>query len=69
LDENAKIKTEDQLTADEKAVKAEIETPTAAGSLHKYGYRPAAFGETEGVKAVSAQVIEAVKDALENAGR
>lgn len=69
LDENGKIKSEDQLTADEKAVKAEIETPTAAGSLHKYGYRPAAFGETEGVKAVSAQVIDAVKNALENAGR
>jgi uncharacterized protein with FMN-binding domain len=69
LDANGKIKTEQQLTADEKTVKTEIETPTTEGSLHKYGYRPAAFGETDGVKAVSAQVVDAVKNALENAGR
>lgn len=69
LDTNGKIKTEQQLTADEKTVKTEIETPTTEGSLHKYGYRPAAFGETDGVKAVSAQVVDAVKNALENAGR
>lgn len=69
LDANGKIKTAEQLSADEKTVKTEIETPTTEGSLHKYGYRPAAFGETDGVKAVSAQVIDAVKNALENAGR
>ncbi|MGG6310991.1 FMN-binding protein [Paenibacillus macerans] len=69
LDDKAKIKTEDQLSADEKTVKTEIETPTTTGSLHKYGYRPAAFGETDGVKAVSAKVVDAIKNALENAGR
>ncbi|MFD1176992.1 FMN-binding protein [Paenibacillus puldeungensis] len=68
LDKDGKAKTADQLTADEKTVKAEIETP-ATGALHKYGYRPAAFGTTDGVKAVSAKVVDAIKTALEAAGR
>lgn len=70
LDKAGKIKTEDKLSADEKAVKAEIETPmTEKDTMHKYGYRPAAFGDTDAVKAVSGKVIEAVKAALEEAGR
>lgn len=69
LDENSKVKPVEQLTEDEKTVKDEIETPTTEGPLHKYGYRPAAFGDTDGVKELSAKVVDAVKNALENAGR
>ncbi len=69
LDEAGKVIADDQLSADQLAVKAEIETPAAEGELHKYAYRPAAFGETEAIQAISAEVIEAVKDALENGGR
>jgi uncharacterized protein with FMN-binding domain len=68
LDENGKIKAEDKLSADELAVKAEIETPMT-DKMHKYAYRPAAFGETDAVKALSGKVIDAVKNAMENAGR
>ncbi|MNW50909.1 Electron transport complex subunit RsxG [compost metagenome] len=68
LDSKGKIKAEDTLSADELAVKKEIETDPTTG-MHKYAYRPAAFGDTEGVKAVSAQVVDAVKVALEAAGR
>ncbi|MNN11136.1 Electron transport complex subunit RsxG [compost metagenome] len=68
LDSKGKIKADDALTADELAVKKEIETAPEKG-LHKYGYRPAAFGDTEDVKAVSAKVVDAIKVALEAAGR
>lgn len=70
LDANAKIKAVDKLSADELAVKQEIETPMKDGDvMHKYAYRPAAFGDTDAVKALSGQVIDAVKAALEAAGR
>lgn len=68
LDANGKIKSAEALSADELAVKKEIGTETA-GAIHKYGYRPAAFGETDGIKDLSGKVIEAVKAALEHAGR
>lgn len=69
LDSKGKIKTEDQLTEDEKSVKAEIEIPAEEGKMHKYAYRPAAFGDTDSKKAVSGKVLDAVKAALEFAGR
>ena len=68
LDANGKIKAADKLSADELAVKQEIETPTT-GVMHKYAYRPAAFGETDAVKTLSGKVIDAIKVALEAAGR
>lgn len=68
LDEKGKIKAADKLSADELTVKQEIETPTT-GVMHKYAYRPAAFGDTDAIKALSGKVIDAVKVALEAAGR
>jgi uncharacterized protein with FMN-binding domain len=68
LDENGKVKKDEQLSVNEKAVKMEIETPTT-GTMHKYAYRPAAFGETDSVKAISTKVVDAIKVALESAGR
>jgi len=68
LDENGKVKKDEQLSVDEKAVKIEIETQTT-GTMHKYAYRPAAFGETDSVKAISTKVVDAIKVALESAGR
>ncbi|MNE27240.1 FMN-binding domain protein [compost metagenome] len=68
LDSKGKIKADDALTADELAVKKEIETSPESG-MHKYGYRPAAFGDTAGIKAASTKVIDAIKVALEAAGR
>jgi uncharacterized protein with FMN-binding domain len=69
LDENGKVKAAEALSPDEQAVKAEIETPAAAGAMHKYAYRPAAFGESESVLMLSAKAINAIKSALEAAGR
>ncbi|MEF2965016.1 FMN-binding protein [Paenibacillus sp. M1] len=69
LDEAGKVKANDTLSTDELAVKQEIETPAAEGGMHKYAYRPAAFGDTDAIKALSGKVIEAVKAALEAAGR
>lgn len=68
LDETGKLKAADKLTDDEKAVKTEIESSNGTG-FHKYGYRPAAFGTTDGVKALSAKAVDAIKAALENAGK
>ncbi|MBQ4897791.1 FMN-binding protein [Paenibacillus sp. Marseille-P2973] len=68
LDANGKIKAADKLSADELFVKQEFETPTT-GVMHKYAYRPAAFGDTDAVKALSGKVVDAVKVALEAAGR
>lgn len=67
LDQAGKIIADDKLSADQLAVRQEIEAGTTNG-LHKYGYRPAAFGDSDEVKAVSGKVIEAIKSALENAG-
>ncbi|WP_310550809.1 FMN-binding protein [Paenibacillus glufosinatiresistens] len=66
LDAAGNVKTNDKLTADELAVKYEIETPTN-DSLHKYGYRPAAFGANDAQKAISAKAVEAIKSALATA--
>lgn len=68
LDAKGKIKAESALTADELSVKQEVETASTEG-LHKYGYRAAAFGETAGVKEASTKVVNAIKVALEAAGR
>ncbi|MCI3923582.1 FMN-binding protein [Paenibacillus sp. TRM 82003] len=68
LDENGKIKADDALTEAELAVRAELQQEPAAGEMHKYAYRPAAFGETEEVKGVSAKAVEAIKAALEAGG-
>lgn len=69
LDFAGKVKGLNQLTDAEKAVKAEIETTSSGAGLHKYGYRPAAFGANDDEKAVSAKVVEAIKAALETAGK
>ncbi len=68
LNELGKVKAEDTLSAEEKAVKAEIEAPSTE-VLHKYGYKPAVFGANDAEKALSAKVVEAINSALENAGR
>jgi hypothetical protein len=52
----------------EKTVKTEIEALNGT-EFHKYGYKPAAFGTTDGVKALSAKAVDAIKAALENAGK
>ncbi len=69
LDEKGKVKAADTLSEDERMVKAEIETPAAAGAMHKYAYRPAAFGKTEAMLALSGKAISAIKSAMEAAGR
>ncbi|MNP55219.1 hypothetical protein D3C76_1498400 [compost metagenome] len=69
LNEAGKVKTADQLTDAEKAVKAEIENTSNLYSLHKYGYKPAAFGANDAEKLVSAKAVEAIKFALESAGK
>ncbi|WP_232101752.1 FMN-binding protein [Paenibacillus sp. URB8-2] len=68
LDEKGSVRAYDKLSNDEKAVKSEIETPSY-DSLHKYGYRPAAFGANDAQKAISAKAVEAIKAALESAGK
>ena len=69
LDKDGKTRTINQLTEAELAVKSEIESTSTGYSLHKYGYRPAAFGNNDAEKAVSAKVVEAIKAALESAGK
>ncbi|AIQ67537.1 hypothetical protein PGRAT_07735 [Paenibacillus graminis] len=69
LDAAGKVKTYDQLTAAEQAVKAEIENTSTGNGLHKYGYRAAAFGSNDAEKEVSAKAVEAIKAALETAGK
>ncbi|MNL72757.1 hypothetical protein D3C87_1981190 [compost metagenome] len=69
LDAAGKVKTYNQLTEAEKAVKAEIENTSTGYGLHKYGYRAAAFGSNDAEKEVSAKAVEAIKAALETAGK
>ncbi|ULO06312.1 FMN-binding protein [Paenibacillus sp. 19GGS1-52] len=69
LDINGKVKTVYQLTDAELAVKSEIESTSNGNSLHKYGYHAAAFGNNDAEKAVSAKIVEAIKFALETAGK
>jgi uncharacterized protein with FMN-binding domain len=68
LDSAGKVRPNDSLFSDEQFVKTEFEKPSTE-QLHKYAYRPTPFGTTESQKAVSAKVIEAMKAALEAAGR
>ncbi|KAI7257005.1 hypothetical protein KC345_g10884, partial [Hortaea werneckii] len=67
LDANGKVRY--NLTDDELLVKYEIENTSNGKSLHKYGYRAAAFGANDTQKALSAKAIEAIKAALETAGK
>jgi uncharacterized protein with FMN-binding domain len=67
LDKNGKVRY--SLTDDELIVKYEIQDTSNGKSLHKYGYRAAAFGANDAQKAISAKVIEAIKAALETAGK
>ncbi|MRN52040.1 FMN-binding protein [Paenibacillus monticola] len=69
LDNNGKVRALNQLTPAELAVKSEIESTSLGNSLHKYGYRAAAFGNNDAEKAVSAKIVEAIKFALETAGK
>ncbi|WP_339245908.1 FMN-binding protein [Paenibacillus sp. FSL F4-0243] len=69
LDKNGSTRTVNQLTDAELAVKSEIESTSTGYSLHKYGYRAAAFGNNDAEKEVSAKVVEAIKSALESAGK
>ncbi|MNE41735.1 FMN-binding domain protein [compost metagenome] len=69
LDVNGKVKTPEYLTAAQLAVKSEIESTSTGNSLHKYGYKAAAFGANDAEKAVSAKAVEAIKAALETAGK
>ncbi|MNT66427.1 hypothetical protein D3C72_2044910 [compost metagenome] len=69
LDANGKVKTPEYLTAAQLAVKSEIESTSTGNSLHKYGYKAAAFGANDAEKAVSAKAVEAIKAALETAGK
>lgn len=69
LDENGKVKPAETLTPDEQAVKAEIETPAADGAMHKHAYRPAAFGQSDAMLALSGKAVNAIKFAMEAAGR
>lgn len=68
IDVAGKLKPVEAYEPYEKAVKDEIEASNGT-TLHKYGYRPAAFGKTEEEKALSAKVVEAIKAALESAGK
>ncbi|MFE4710721.1 FMN-binding protein [Paenibacillus sp. NPDC056722] len=68
LDNNGNTRKEAQLTEAERAVKAEIEGGSTPG-LHKYGYRAAVFGKNDAEKEISAKAIEAIKSALEAAGK
>ncbi|WP_232381044.1 FMN-binding protein [Paenibacillus tianjinensis] len=69
LDKAGKVKIPEMLTAAEIAVKFEIESTSNGKSLHKYGYRAAAFGANDAEKAVSAKVIEAITSALATASK
>ncbi|OMD63137.1 FMN-binding domain-containing protein [Paenibacillus odorifer] len=69
LDKNGSVRTINQLTDAELAVKGEIESTSTGYSLHKYGYRPAAFGKNDAEKEISAKAVEAIKSALESAGK
>lgn len=69
LDGAGKVKTPYLLTPAELAVKTEIESTSSTNGLHKYGYRPAAFGANDAEKDVSAKAVEAIKAALEAAGK
>ncbi|MFC3748353.1 FMN-binding protein [Paenibacillus sp. GCM10012306] len=68
LDKNGNTRTEAQLNEAERAVKTEIEGGSTQG-LHKYGYRAAAFGNNDAEKEISAKAVEAIKSALEAAGK
>lgn len=50
-------------------MKYEIENTSNGKGLHKYGYRAAAFGANDAQKAISAKAVEAIKAALESAGK
>ncbi|NQX45394.1 FMN-binding protein [Paenibacillus tritici] len=67
LDDKGKVRY--GLNDDELLVKYEIENTSNGKGLHKYGYRAAAFGANDAQKAISAKVIEAIKAALEAAGK
>lgn len=67
LDDKGKVRY--NLTEDELLVKYEIENTSNGKGLHKYGYRAAAFGTNAAQKAISAKAIEAIKAALEAAGK
>lgn len=69
LDKNGSVRTINQLTDAELAVKGEIESTSTGYSLHKYGYRPAVFGKNDAEKEISAKAVEAIKSALESAGK
>lgn len=69
LDKNGSTRPVNQLSDAELAVKSEIESTSTGYSLHKYGYRPAAFGTNDAEKEISAKVVEAIKSALESAGK
>ncbi|MNI97879.1 hypothetical protein D3C73_1566080 [compost metagenome] len=69
LDKAGKVKIPEMLTAAEISVKFEIESTSNGKSMHKYGYKAAVFGADDAQKAVSAKVIEAIKSALETAGK
>ncbi|MFC6652769.1 hypothetical protein [Paenibacillus rhizoplanae] len=67
LDDKGKVRY--NLTDDELLVKYEIENTSNGKGLHKYGYRAAAFGANDAQKAISAKAVEAIKAALESAGK
>lgn len=67
LDDKGKVRY--GLNDDELTVKYEIENTSNGKSLHKYGYRAAAFGANDAQKAISAKAVEAIKAALEAAGK
>lgn len=69
LDINGKVVIPQSLSAAQLAVKSEIESTSTGNSLHKYGYKAAAFGANDDEKAISAKAVEAIKAALEAAGK
>lgn len=68
LDAAGKEKASTALSYDENIVKNEFEYPSN-NTLHKYAYRPPVFGANDEQKAISAKVVEAMKNAMEAAGR
>ncbi len=68
LDTAGKVLADTALSADQLAVRTEIQQPIT-GALHKYAYKAVAFGNNDEQKVLSAKVIEAINASLLNGAK
>ena len=69
LDGAGKVIADTALTSDQLAVRSEIQMPALLNDMHKYAYRPTAFGVNSEQKALYTKVQEAINASLLNAAR